>query len=117
MKYEPPKYLPRGLWWCNEPGCPYFALTGFAWCVQHVPEERKQLMSNAEWWVRLHEPCPLEVGTRIELEWMPADPDPIPKGTQGTVRGGSAAQIDVEWDNGRSLFLIPGTDRWKVVGP
>ena len=72
-------------------------------------------MTNADFWKRLHEPCPLEPGTRVELTWMPKDPDPIPVGTQGTVMGGSAAQIDVRWDNGRHLFLIPGTDRWSVL--
>lgn len=65
-----------------------------------------------------------EVGERIELLAMPDDPDPIPAGTRGTVtrvvRGypqGTATfgEIDVAWDNGRTLNLIPGVDRWRVL--
>jgi hypothetical protein len=42
---------------------------------------------------------------------MPDDPCPIEVGTEGTVVGIGAklqgrTQIDVEWDNGRTLFLL-----------
>jgi len=46
---------------------------------------------------------------------MPDDPDPIPDGTQGTVTGGNGEQVWVDWDNGRSLILLVGHDRWKVI--
>jgi hypothetical protein len=40
---------------------------------------------------------------------MPNDPDPIPVGTAGTVAGiyhqRDWTQIDVNWDNGRTLML------------
>lgn len=48
------------------------------------------------------------------------DPCPIEVGTEGTVTEvreipGSWSQIDVKWDNGRSLMLLPG-DPFAVVG-
>jgi hypothetical protein len=64
---------------------------------------------------RLSQPIPVPVGTRIELVRMGNDPDPIPPGSQGTVTGGNGAQLYVDWDGGRSLILIPGEDRWKVI--
>ena len=64
---------------------------------------------------KLSEPCPHEPGTRIELTSMVDDPDPLPAGSQGTVTGGNGAQLYVKWDNGRSLMLLPGFDRWKVL--
>ncbi|MGB7346266.1 MAG: DUF4314 domain-containing protein [Pirellulaceae bacterium] len=52
---------------------------------------------------------PLKLGDRIRLLSMTDDPDPIPIGATGTVTGLYAQsgwiQIDVEWDNGRSLML------------
>tara|TARA_R110002049_G_scaffold4601_1_gene31667 strand:+ start:54716 stop:54940 length:225 start_codon:yes stop_codon:yes gene_type:complete len=52
---------------------------------------------------------PLKSGDRIRLISMTNDPDPIPAGTTGTVAGvdpqSDWLQVDVEWDNGRSLML------------
>jgi hypothetical protein len=59
------------------------------------------------------------IGSTIELLEMPNDPDPIPVGTRGVVveirdsRG--FEQIEVKWENGRTLFLLPGADRWRIV--
>ena len=63
----------------------------------------------------LDQPCPVPEGTRIRLVSMGQDPDPVPPGTRGTVTGGNGAQIWVDWDNGRSLMLLPEHDRWEVV--
>ena len=57
-------------------------------------------------------------GDRIRLLAMPDDPDPIPAGSTGTVLSattGTFAQIDVEWDNGRTLALIPGVDQYEII--
>ena len=57
-------------------------------------------------------------GDRIRLLSMPNDPDPIPAGSTGTVISvttGPFAQIEVDWDNGRTLALIPGVDRFEVI--
>lgn len=56
-------------------------------------------------------------GDRIVLVDMPNDPLPIEPGTEGTVRGvnENVGQIDVEWDNGRGLFLLIGVDEYRVL--
>jgi hypothetical protein len=46
---------------------------------------------------------------------MGDDPNPIKAGEQGTIRGEDGmGQIHVDWDNGRSLGLIPGTDVYTI---
>ncbi len=65
----------------------------------------------------------LRPGQRIELVEMHDDPDPIDPGTRGVVRSvakhGSGAdaflQVDVEWDNGRSLMLVVPPDRYRII--
>ena len=59
-----------------------------------------------------------KVGDRIRLVSMPDDPDPLAEGTTGTVvsvTDGPYGQIGVDWDNGRSLFLIPGIDSYELI--
>ena len=50
-----------------------------------------------------------KVGGRVRLVRMADDPDPIPVGQRGTIVGvypqSDWTQIDVDWDNGRSLML------------
>ena len=54
-------------------------------------------------------------GTRICLDSMENDPRPIPSGTKGTViTVDDAGQLFMKWDNGCSLSLIPGEDRFHV---
>ena len=62
-------------------------------------------------------------GDRIRLLAMRDDPDPIQAGQLGTVvsvsRHSSARdawhQIDVAWDNGRTLMLVSPPDRFELV--
>ena len=55
-------------------------------------------------------------GTRIELDCMPDDPNPVPAGSTGTVRAvDDIGQLVVKWDNKRSLSLIPGVDSFHVI--
>jgi len=62
----------------------------------------------------------LQVGDRIELVSMPEDPNPIPRGTRGTVShvnrvGRDFVQVSVKWDNGSSLMLSFPPDRVRLV--
>jgi hypothetical protein len=62
-------------------------------------------------------------GDRIRLLAMHDDPDPIPVGQIGTVVGvtrhGSGQdewfQIDVSWDNGRTLMLVSPPDVFQII--
>ncbi len=58
-------------------------------------------------------------GDRIRLLAMPDDPDPIEPGTTGTVVAvrdqGTWAQVDVKWDNGRTLMLVVPPDEFEVL--
>lgn len=54
-------------------------------------------------------------GTRIRLIDMD-DPQAVPPGTEGEVlRVDDAGQLMMKWDNGRTLSLIPGEDRFEVI--
>ncbi len=60
----------------------------------------------------------VQKGDRIRLLHMPDDPDPIMVGSTGTVTNvttGPLAQVSVDWDNGRSLSLVPGMDQFEVI--
>ena len=75
---------------------------------------------------RKQAPLPIEIayrtalnklltGKRVELIEMPEDPHPVPVGTLGTIKGiDGIGQIMVSWDNGSSLSLIPGLDKFKI---
>ena len=53
-------------------------------------------------------------GTRVKLEHMD-DPYPVEPGTGGTVRFvDDLGSVGVEWDDGRSLSLIPGEDTFSI---
>lgn len=57
-------------------------------------------------------------GTRIELKSMAHDPDPVPPGTRGTVYNVNGyGDIEMNWDNGRSLSIIPGEDSFRKLTP
>lgn len=64
----------------------------------------------------LSDPSPVEIGRRVEfIAHGEPDPDPLSPGEQGTVTGGNGMQLYVNWDSGRSLILLPGIDRFRVL--
>ena len=62
----------------------------------------------------------IKKGDRIELIKMENDPNPILPGEKGTVVEArldgpkETQQIEVSWDSGRTLFLIP-EDSFKII--
>ena len=55
-------------------------------------------------------------GTRLQLDHMDDPYAPIPPGTQGTVDFvDDAGQVHMQWDNGRTLALIPGVDSFHPI--
>lgn len=55
-------------------------------------------------------------GTRICLDRMENDPNPIPSGTKGTVQFvDDMGTVFCKFDNGRSLGMIPGEDSFHTI--
>ena len=55
-------------------------------------------------------------GLRVKVIEMPADPAPVEPGTEGTVElVDGMGQLCVLWDNGSTLSLIPGVDKFEVL--
>ena len=55
-------------------------------------------------------------GTRIELINMYDPYAPVPSGTRGTVKFvDSMGTIFPQWDNGRTLGLVPGEDSFRKL--
>ena len=55
-------------------------------------------------------------GKRIRLLSMDDLYAPIPSGTKGTVvHVDDAAQIHMQWDNGRTLAIVPGEDSFSKL--
>lgn len=57
-------------------------------------------------------------GTRIELLEMNDPYAPIPPGTRGTVRfTDDMGTVFPDWDNGRTLGVVPGEDSFRRLTP
>ena len=56
------------------------------------------------------------IAKRIHLIKMGEDPNPIEPDTEGTIHGiGRLGDIEVTWDNGRILSLIPHLDEFIIL--
>lgn len=72
------------------------------------------MIQNPEWVKFMKEQYP--PGTRVRLTEMRDPYAPVPSGTEGTVDFvDDAGQFQMQWDNGRTLALIPGEDRFSVI--
>jgi hypothetical protein len=72
------------------------------------------MRQNSEWVKFMKEQY--TPGTRIRLTEMNDPYAPVPPGTEGTLEFvDDACQFQMQWDNGRTLALIPGVDRFSVI--
>ena len=72
------------------------------------------MRQNPEWVKFMKDQYP--PGTRVRLTEMQDPYAPVPSGTEGTVDFvDDAGQLQMQWDNGRTLALIPGVDRFSVI--
>ena len=62
---------------------------------------------------------PLQKGDRVKLLAMPNDGHPVEVGIEGTCTGVSKTPwekvYEMQWDDGRTLSLLVGTDRWEKL--
>ena len=57
-------------------------------------------------------------GTRVELEYLCNDEPGMPAGLRGTVVAvDDQPSLLMDWDNNRSLSLLPGEDRFRTLAP
>ena len=55
-------------------------------------------------------------GCRVELHRMEDPWSPVPSGTKGTVLCvDDAGQLHMQWDNGRTMALVPGADSFSRI--
>lgn len=58
----------------------------------------------------------MEKGTRVEFVYSSDPYTRLTPGTRGTVRRvDSLGTVRVAWDDGSSLGMVPGEDRFRVV--
>jgi hypothetical protein len=54
------------------------------------------------------------IGKRIRIDEMVNEPFPVESGTMGTITNVGYDIINVKWDNGRSLGVVIGEDKYEV---
>ena len=55
------------------------------------------------------------IGKRIKLITMFDDPYPIESGSMGTISHIGGDVMNVTWDNGRSLGVVIGVDKYEIL--
>ena len=72
------------------------------------------MKQNPEWVKFMREQYP--PGTRLRLIEMNDPYAPVPPGTEGSIAHiDDQCQIHMKWDNGRTLAVIPGVDRFSII--
>ena len=56
------------------------------------------------------------IGKRIRIDFMKDEPHPVECGTLGTIIDvDGIGQYRVNWDNGRTLSVIPNEDEFEIL--
>ncbi len=55
------------------------------------------------------------IGKRIRLVSMENDPNPVEKGSMGTIYNVGHGVINVRWDSGRTLGVVEGEDEYEII--
>ena len=100
----------------------FFVLLYFVFKLSRVIKKFKgKKVKKMSYWDRLEKEAKrtkaaYPEGTRLMLLHMDDAHAPVPEGTRGTVKHvDDLGQIHMQWDNGRTLGLIPGEDNFKVI--
>lgn len=100
----------------------FFVLLYFVFKLSRVIKKfKRKKMKKMSYWDRLEKEAKrtkaaYPPGTRVMLLNMNDRLAPVPEGTRGTVKHvDDLGQIHMEWDNGRTLALVPGEDSFRTL--
>ena len=100
----------------------FFVLLYFAFKLSRVIKKlKRKKVKKMSYWDRLEKEAKrtkaaYPPGTRVMLLNMNDRLAPVPEGTRGTVKHvDDLGQIHMEWDNGRTLALVPGEDSFRTL--
>ena len=100
----------------------FFVLLYFAFKLSRVIKKlKRKKVKKMSYWDRLEKEAKrtkaaYPPGTRVMLLNMNDRLAPVPEGTRGTVKHvDDLGQIHMEWDNGRTLAIVPGVDSFRTL--
>lgn len=100
----------------------FFVLLYFVFKLSRVIKKfKRKKVKKMSYWDRLEKEAKrtkaaYPPGTRVMLLNMNDRLAPVPEGTRGTVKHvDDLGQIHMEWDNGRTLALVPGEDSFRTL--
>ena len=100
----------------------FFVLLYFVFKLSRVIKKfKRKKVKKMSYWDRLEKEAKrtkaaYPPGTRVMLLNMNDRLAPVPEGTRGTVNHvDDLGQIHMEWDNGRTLALVPGVDSFRTL--
>ncbi len=100
----------------------FFVLLYFVFKLSRVIKKLKgKKVKKMSYWDRLEKEAKrtkaaYPEGTRLMLLHMDDAHAPVPEGTRGTVKHvDDLGQIHMQWDNGRTLAIVPGVDSFRTL--
>lgn len=100
----------------------FFVLLYFVFKLSRVIKKFKgKKVKKMSYWDRLEKEAKrtkaaYPEGTRLMLLHMDDAHAPVPEGTRGTVKHvDDLGQIHMQWDNGRTLAIVPGVDSFRTL--